>query len=189
MDLPVVYIEQEPMKNMVWSAVEVFNRECLGFVFGRKPSKKYNSFVIENAVNIQMATRRNLEVKQSKTSSDRMDAIIDKYGGLYPFIGDFHSHPEWRTHKRLADLSEDDVKSMKEDKICLSIIIKISSINKDRPIWGNVSGGGIQGSLDRYKFHINAFTMLGDFSSQNSVMLEIRAPAAIKSLNRALGYK
>lgn len=189
MDPPIVYIEKEPFLNMVWSAIESFNRECLGFLFGKKLSKDYNSFVIENAVNIQLArVRKNLEVQQSKASSNRTDAIVKKYGKLYPFIGDFHSHPEWHKHKRLALPSDQDKEAMKKDKIDLSIIIKISSVNKDRPIWENASGGGIHGSLDKYKFHINAFSMIPDGSGETQT-LEVKAQSAIKILNRNLGYK
>lgn len=191
MDPPIVYIEKEPFLNMVWSAIETFNRECLGFVFGKKPSKSRNYFTVENVVNIQLAkVRKNLKVHQSQAGSDRVDKVVNKYPKLFPFIGDFHSHPEWRQHKRLALPSDQDKESMLKDQIDLSIIIKISSINKDRPIWETVPEGGVNGSLDRYKFYINAFgLMVGSSREKEIKMLEIHAPVAIKSLNTALGYR
>ena len=158
MDPPFVYIEKESFLNMVWSAIEPFNRECLGLLFGKKPSKNRNNFVVENAINVQLArVRKNLKVQQSHASSNRVDEITDKYPKLFPFIGDFHSHPEWRQNKRVALPSDQDKEAIFKDKIDLSIIIKISSINKDRPTWETIPGSGISGSLGRYKFHINAF--------------------------------
>lgn len=192
MDPPTVYIEKEPFLNMVWSAIESFNRECLGYMFGKCPTKDHNFFVVENAVNIQLArVRKNMEVQQSRASSNRTEGVVEKYGRLYPFIGDFHSHPEWHKRKRLAVPSEQDKKAMIQDNIKLSIIIKISTINKERLLWENISSGGVHGSLDKYKFHLNAFSMISDKSSKEGDlrMLEIRAVSAMKALNRALGYK
>ena len=32
-ELPTVYIEREPLLNMILAAVEMYNRECLGYLF------------------------------------------------------------------------------------------------------------------------------------------------------------
>lgn len=189
---PVVYIEKEPFLVMIVAAVETFKRECLGRFFGHKPTRKRNNFVVTGAVAVQLATKRkNMEVQQSLLSIKNMiDNCFKKYPNLFRNIGDFHSHPEWGKHKGSASLSKRDIKDMVKAGIPVSIILAISSINKDRVLWQNSSDGGIKGSLGKYKFHIKAYRMIknGDGKSVPQALV-VRAPSAIKLLNRALvGY-
>ncbi len=195
---PVVYIEKEPFLIMVVAAIETFKRECLGYILGHKPTRKRNSFVITSAVAVQLATKRkNTEVQQSLLSVKNMiDGCFKKYPNLFKNLGDFHSHPEWGKHKSPADLSKRDSKAMVKEKIPISIIIAISSINKDRVLWQSSYDEGVKGSLGKYKFHVKAYRMVknGDRKKNGDKKLTpqalvIRAPGAIKSLNRALiGY-
>lgn len=188
MDPPIVYIEKGPFLDMLSASIETFKRECVGYIFGRKPSRKRNSFIITNAVNIQLAKRRkNSEVVQSQLSKKNCEDFFKKYPSLFKVIGDFHSHPEWGKHKGIAMPSETDIKNIEYGEI--SIIIAISTINKDRILWQNNSNGGIKGSLGSYKFCLNVFRIVkkGDGSKMEECLV-INASAAIKSLNRALGY-
>ncbi|MDP3696783.1 MAG: hypothetical protein Q8R55_02000 [Candidatus Taylorbacteria bacterium] len=188
MDPPIVYIEKEPFLNMIIASVETFKRECVGYVFGYKPTRERNSFVITNSVAIQLAKKRkNSEVEQSQLSGMHIDDCFKKYPSLFRVIGDFHSHPEWGSCKGLALPTDRDIKNMEKGE--MSIIIAISSINKDRVLWQGASGGGIKGSLSKYKFHLNAFRLIKDKDDkQTEELLVVHAPAAIKALNRALGY-
>jgi len=189
-DPPTVYIEEEPFFTMVLSSVETFKRECFGYIFGRKPSRTRNNFIITSAVAVQLAKkRRNKEIEQSKLSERNMKEFFKKYPAIFPVIGDFHSHPEWGSHKREPTLSSTDMKDMLRGGCPLSVVIKISSINKDRILWQGTAEGGIRGSLGKYKFHINILRVTkegnGDLKEE---CFFIQAPAALKSLNRALGY-
>ncbi len=189
MDPPYVYIEKEPLLDMVLASIETFRRECLGLLFGRTPSRTRNYFHITNTVNIQMVRKRkNKEIEQNKTSAEKIREVCSQYPNLYPLIGDFHSHPEWGRCRREATMSDADLEDMRkrreELKVCL--VIKVSLINKERVVWEPVGGGGIRGSLAKYKFHINAIRLIGDDKEE---ILEIRAPSAIKALNKAIGYQ
>lgn len=189
MDPPIVYIEKEPFLNMILASVETFKRECFGYVFGHKPSKGRRSYVITSITAVQLAKkRRNSEIEQSKLSENNMKGCFLQYPTLYRVIGDFHSHPEWGSHKREAGLSEADIADMLKTGYSLGIVIKISSINKERILWQRASGGGIKGSLGKYKFHLNVCRIVKDGGNFVEECMVVHAPAAIKSLNRALGY-
>lgn len=190
MDPPTVYIEKEPFLVMILASVETFKRECFGYVFGRRPSRTRNSFIITTAVAVQLAQRRrNMEVEQSKSSKKKMKDCFKKYPAIFPIIGDFHSHPEWGPHKREPGLSDMDIKDLVREGHLLSIVIKISSINKERILWQGTADGGIKGSLGKYKFHINVLRVVKDVSGKlREECFFVQAPAALRSLNRALGY-
>lgn len=188
MDPPIVYIEKEPFLNMLSASIETFKRECVGYIFGHKPSRKRNSFIITNAANIQLAKKRkNSEVVQSQLSKKNCEDLFKKYPSLFKVIGDFHSHPEWGKHKGVAMPSETDIKNIERGEI--SIIIAISTINKDRILWQNNNEGGVKGSLGNYRFDLNVFRIVQKKDgSKAEECLVINAPTAVKSLNRALGY-
>ena len=188
MDPPVVYIEKEPFLNMVLASVETFKRECVGYIFGHKPTRERNSFVIISTAAIKLAKKRkNSEVEQTQLSGKSIDDCFKKYPSLFRVIGDFHSHPEWGSCKGWALPTKRDLKNMEKEE--LSVIIAISSINKDRILWQSASDGGIRGSLSKYKFHFNVFRLVKKGGKLEEELLIVQAPAAIKALNRALGYK
>ncbi len=189
MDPPIVYIEKESFLTMVLASVETFNRECFGYIFGYKPSRHRNSFVITNAVAVQLAKKRkNTEIDQSDLSYRNMWKLFSKYPTLFRVVGDFHSHPEWGHHKRIANFSDGDIADMIEKEYPIGVVIKISSLNKERILWESAGDGGIRGSLGKYKFHINVCRVVKDGDKHISESLIIQASAAIKYLNRALGY-
>lgn len=189
MDPPYVYIENEPLLDVILASIETFKRECLGLLFGRVPSRTRNYFHITNAVNIQLAKKRkNTEIEQSHISEEKIREMCSQYPRLYPLIGDFHSHPEWGQYRREAAMSDTDIEDMRkrreELKVC--IVVKISLINKERVVWESTNDDGIKGSLAKYKFHINAIRLDGDDKEE---ILEIQAPSALKVLNKAIGHQ
>ena len=133
MDPPIVYIEKEPFRTMLLASIETFKRECLGYIFGHKPTNRHNSFVITDAVAVQLARKRkNKEVEQNKIGEERMKDCFARYPSLFRVIGDFHSHPEWGDYTREPTLADDDIADMLETGYPLGIVIKILSINKER---------------------------------------------------------
>ena len=183
---PYVYIEQEPFVNMVLASIETFRRECFGLVFGTMPSRSNNFYHVTNAVAIQLAKKRvNKEIEQSKMSKKRMMAIIRKYGQIYPLLGDFHSHPEWGLYRREPNMSDSDLRDMRKENFDIGIVLKIQLINKERNIWESAPDGGIRGSIGDYKIHLNTVRLDEDGEEE---VLQIKASAAVKALNRAIGY-
>ena len=189
MDPSTVYIEKEPFLEMILASVETFKRECFGYVFGYKPTKKRNSYVITSVMPVQLIKKRhNRAIEQSNLSVKNMISCLYKYPTLFPVIGDFHSHPEWGSHKRIPRLSEGDITDMVKSRSPLGVVIKISSINKERILWQRGSDGGVKGSLGDYKFHLNVCRIIENEGGFTDECLIVNAPAAIKSMNRALGY-
>src|SRR3989344_7675361 len=170
MDPPTVYVQKEPFLEMILASVETFKRECFGYVFGYKPSNKRNSYVITSVMPVQLIKKRhNSAIEQSNLSARNMISCLYKYPTLFPVIGDFHSHPEWGSYKRIPRLSECDIADMKRSGYHLGIVIKISSINKERILWQRASDGGVKGSLGDYKFHLNVCRVVengGEFTDE-----------------------
>jgi len=82
-------------------------------------------------------------------------------------------------------LSDVDIADMVSQNLKLCIVIKVSSVNKERIVWESAQDGGLRGSLGKYKFHINAIRLTKGNKQQ---CLVIQAGSATKALNRALGY-
>ncbi|OGN00126.1 MAG: hypothetical protein A3B91_01785 [Candidatus Yanofskybacteria bacterium RIFCSPHIGHO2_02_FULL_41_29] len=192
MRAPPVYFKREPFLNMLLAAVDPFKKECLGYIFGKKPTKKRNSFIVINAIPAQLVKRRlNSEIEQSEAGFTRMDKLFSNFYSLYPVIGDFHSHPEWGLHKGSSHVSQKDIEGMRKEmkKISLWVVISISSRMREKVVfWQCQDDGGVRGSLGRYLFEIKAYCMSGNGrpSEQKPIPLTIYAPTAIKALNRAL---
>lgn len=182
MDPPVVYIEKEPFLIMLMSAVDPFKRECLGYLVGKKPNRRYNSYLIESVVTVSSARmRKNSEIEQSQGSLKRMRDIFNSYNRLYPLVGDFHSHPEWGTHDGSPELTDKDIADMKVSKPgYLEIVIGISTRKRQSSLAWQVVNGCVKGSLSKYIFEVNAYVLSSDLAPNR---LEIVAASAIKTLN------
>lgn len=193
MDKPLVYFGKDALLDMICTAVEVFKRECIGLVRGHKPTRARYYYSIEHIVPISLTSERtNSGVQQSKLSFKNLDmGLINQYPQLFKVIGRFHSHPEWGRHKRHSLPSDADKRDLIESGLPLEIIINISSLNKERVLWESVSGGGIRGSLGKYKFGIKAFELTRNRESgeYDVEMLSIEAQDALRAFNRTLGYQ
>ena len=190
MNSPIVYIEKEPFLGMLLGAIDPFKRECLGYIFGKKPSRGDNSYIVESAVLVQSAQmRKNSEIEQSQLSLRRMNAIFRDYKSLYPLIGDFHSHPEWGKHDGSPELTNKDIADMKEaEPGYLGIVIGVSTRERQPLLSWQTVGGYVKGSLSKYIFEVSVYVVTQKDGSLSPQRLKIAAPAAIKALNRALGY-
>ena len=184
---PTVYIEREPLLNMILAAVEPFKRECLGHIFGRKPNSKRNSYVITHANAVQCVGRRlNLEVSQAPLALKRVRQLFAENPGLYPVLGDFHSHPEWGGHKRLVAMSDTDIADTIKEQFDLAIVIGISTRKRDRVRWEYLVDGGIRGSVGNFVLRFNVFRLIEKKGKQVPQRLQVIAPSALRLLNRQI---
>ncbi|MEK9208760.1 MAG: hypothetical protein AAB910_01645 [Patescibacteria group bacterium] len=162
-ELPTVYIEREPLLNMILAAVEMYNRECLGYLFGYSSGKPTKSFVITSAVQLAAVVHRSsCGLHQSKRACKRLGGFIDKASRLFPYLADFHSHPHPKMWPGLFGLSEDDRKSMHdEDKFC--VIIALSPRGKRLLEWAmRDEGTRLRGSLGHFDVHFTAHWVVRD---------------------------
>jgi len=186
MDPPIVYIEREPFLDMLIAAVDTFKRECFGYFFGSKPTKKKNTFLIKNAIAVQGTIKRaNTEVRISKACHQRLVRIFSKYPGLYPAIGYFHSHPEWGSIPGSHEMSDYDIVKMSNSNSEIAIILKISSRKRERLDWVSKADGGVRGSYGDYVVDFNVYRLITENSHRISESLQIIAPSTLKDLNKA----
>ncbi len=184
MDPPFVYIEEEPLSEMLRSAVDTFRRECYGHIFGKKPSRTRNSYIVNCAGQINSTSSRNKEVDHKKRSKKRVHKIYSQYPSLYPLIGDFHSHAQWGSYYRSVELSDTDIKGMTEEKWCeIAFVIRISSRSKERLEWVSKTDGGIRGTFGDYIVDVNVYRLIEDGVDLIPQSLQIIS-SAIKVLNK-----
>lgn len=196
MDPPVVYIEKEPFKHMLLAAVDVFKKECFGYVFGRKPTRINNRYRVTDVIVLQSVirgkdsrARKFTEIDHMKRSRQRMFEIFDSYSRLYPLLGDFHSHPEYGTDPRSVELSDRDIMDMKDASWCkIAFVIRISTRTKERLEWYQKQDGGVRGSFGCYVVDVNVYRLIKDNGDRIPQSLVIISPA-IKALNRANNKK
>lgn len=190
MSAPTVHIRHEAFLNMLLSSIETFRRECLGIVFGYALTKTRSHFLVTNAIPLQcVRVRLNTGVEPSKRSDQRLRELFANSGRVFRRLGEFHSHAEWGKYKGLAELSEIDIKDMKEAKHSLEFVVAVASRKKGFLSWEVQPDGGVKGSLGGFNFHLNVYALLDEDEELEPQKLQIVAPLTLKALNRVNGFK
>jgi len=108
-----VMIDPECFFSMVFSSIEVYNRETIGFLMGNIRrriiyKKMENMVACEMAYPLQTAARKPTSVTKGNIRAfERTRALIPSLGLL--LVGEYHSHPNME-----ANLTKDDVDYIKE---------------------------------------------------------------------------
>lgn len=159
-----VYIEREPLLAMLFSAAEVYNRECLGYLFGYGPSKKRDHYIVTSALNLSAIVRRtNRKVQQSHNGWMRLNQLIVTAPKLYPYLGDFHSHPGIPSLGRSLALSDADLQGMTAKDYSFGVIISIMRRGKNRMEWRLKSRRTrLRGTIGRFDVHLVAYQIVRD---------------------------
>ncbi len=186
--IPTVHIRKEALFIMIWSALETFKKECLGFVLGYRPTPKRNYFLVTDATSFtSMKKLLNTGVELTKRTDKRFKAFISLIHPIYPkYLGDFHSHSEWGKLKSPPEMSDRDLEQFKKYNWPLEFIIGISSRRKGQATWEILPDGGIKGSFNSFNFHINVFSLIEEGNEGIPQKLQIVAPTALEALNRIL---
>lgn len=192
-----VRIMKDALLSMLFAAIETFPKECLGTIFGKRPTRKKKYHLITNAIPIQLVTcRKNNEVEQDDYGKKQLRSIIAKAPKLYPALGSFHSYPEGRKKIKtefdiaeMSEISKADKKSMRKDKEEIAIIITVSYKKKLLEKWHSnrvETEGWIEGRLGRYNLYITAHAACQKKNKKKKKIKQIciSAPEAIRALNR-----
>ena len=158
-----VYISENAFIDILISSVEVYKRECLGFLLGYKLEDR---FIVEHAFSVQTANRRHKGVVYNQKNHKKIEQILSRLDKLQ-IIGDFHSHTQFGPTKGLAIPSAEDVKGMVLDRIYL--IVAINNNEKTMP-WGENRDGTISGSVSDYFFKISAHFLNGNSSVKKATI-------------------
>jgi len=165
-----VYISEDAFWGLLASAIEVYKRECFGFLIGYRDAN--NIFLVEHALPSQSVKRWNTGVIESKRSERRIKQFLSNIPPL-SLIGDFHSHAGWGDLKGVPIPSDQDVRQMAPNT--LYIIIEVNDKRKSVP-WNYNDDGTISGTTDEYYFKIVAYYL---HSRQRAKRANIFCPYAI----------
>jgi proteasome lid subunit RPN8/RPN11 len=149
-----VYLSETAFMDLLLSSVEVYKKECLGYLLGYKLEDR---FIVEHAFCLQSASRHRRGVALNAKSHKKIEHLLDKFHRLQ-IIGDFHSHTQYGDTKGRPIPSGEDIESMKENQIYF--IVAINNNMKTKP-WGENRDGSISGSVGSYSFKISAYFMNG----------------------------
>lgn len=146
-----VYISQGAFWGLLVSAIEVYKRECFGFLIGYRDIN--NVFIVEHALSFQTAKRYNTGVIENKRAIKRIKKFLSNLPPL-SLIGDFHSHAGWGDLKGVPTPSNHDVLEMERNN--LYIILEVNNKRKSVP-WNYNDDGTLSGTTDEYYFKIVAY--------------------------------
>ncbi len=183
MSKPVVYLRSECFLNIIFGAIDTGKKECLGVLFGREDKRSGSKLVIENVCEIQSVCKRtNCASHHSRASADRINKLIECAPEAFPFLGYFHSHPQWSSKERhYPGLSEGDFDALKRSNAKLEIIVDIGRASGSCP-WMVRQNGAIVGRLANWRFALHAYNITGDtwqklkLKVDPGVFLKLRKP-------------
>jgi hypothetical protein len=146
-----VYFSPGAFWGLLVSAIEVYKKECFGFLIGYRD--RQNIFIVEHAISFQTAKRYNTGVIENKRAIKRIKKFLSNIPPL-SLLGDFHSHAGWGDLKAVPSLSNQDMEEMEQDT--LYIIIEVNDKRKALP-WNYNDDGSMSGTTDEYYFKIVAY--------------------------------
>jgi proteasome lid subunit RPN8/RPN11 len=146
-----VYLSEDAFWGLLISAIEVYKKECFGFLIGYRDEN--NVFIVEHALSYQSARRYNTGVIENKRAIRRIRKFLSNIPPL-ALIGDFHSHAGWGDLKAVPTPSDQDVLEMEPKAIY--IIIEVNDKRKSVP-WNYNDDGALSGTTDDYYFKVVAY--------------------------------
>jgi proteasome lid subunit RPN8/RPN11 len=188
---PTVYVHRNAFGTMTAASVEMFKRECFGLLFGFPPSASRARFIITQAQSSQYPHKLHTGVLEHTRSERRLKEFFALMPKTSQPIGSFHSHTERSSTIYVPEMSDIDIKAMRDNKFKIVFIIGITSRKRGETEWHTNQDGSIIGSFGhnpyKYDFDIRAY-MPNDEENQQTLQIKIIAPEAIRALNRAMGY-
>jgi proteasome lid subunit RPN8/RPN11 len=146
-----VYLSENAFWGILVSAIEVYKKECFGFLIGYRDAS--NVFIVEYALSSQSVKRYNTGVIENKRAARRIKKFLSNIPPL-SLVGDFHSHAGWGDLKAVPTPSSQDIVEMELNTIY--IITEVNNKRKSVP-WNYNDDGTISGTTDEYYFKIVAY--------------------------------
>ena len=160
---PAVHIEREPLLAMLCSAVEVYPRECFGFMFGRTPTRQRAHYILGSCFNCAALSRRtSTTTAQSVPAARRLFALTDSAPRLYPYLGFYHSHTGRTPNWQRFGFSSTDAMNM-SDSDAFGVVITVRPRGPRCLVWRIRSvHTRLRGSLGAFDFHLTAHALVKD---------------------------
>jgi proteasome lid subunit RPN8/RPN11 len=147
-----IYISEQAFLGIIFAAAEVYRRECYGFLFGYALPGKV---IVEGALPYQTAERRFSEVSLFERENKVIQSVIARFP-KHEYLGEFHSHADYRGREAQAALTDDDLLDMHESEIALVV-----AVNPKRRMvpWAANADGSLSGTLGSWRFTIAGFAL------------------------------
>jgi len=147
-----IYISDQAFLAIVFAAAEVYRRESYGLLFGYAlPGKT----IVSGALAYQTAERRFSEVSLFERENKVIQSIIARFP-KHEYLGEFHSHADYRGREAQAALTDDDLLDMHESEI--AIVVAVNPRRRNVP-WAANADGSLSGTLGSWRFTIAGFTL------------------------------
>jgi len=145
-------LSEPALLAMILSSAEVYRRECYGLLVGRSGPRRTR---VEGAIAYQTAERKFSGV----TLYDRPNRVIQDIVGRLPrrkhaYLGEFHSHPDYRGRDGIVSLTRADIAGVGENEV--QIVIAIHRKRRHVP-WATRRDGSLSGTLGDYHFKIGGY--------------------------------
>jgi proteasome lid subunit RPN8/RPN11 len=147
-----IHISEQAFLAVIFAAAEVYRRESYGLLFGYALPGK---IVVEGALPYQTAERRFSEVSLFERENKVIQSLIARFP-KHEYLGEFHSHADYRGREAQAALTPEDLDSMAPGEIAL--VVAVNPRLRKRP-WSTSADGSLSGTLGAWRFTLAAFTL------------------------------
>jgi len=147
-----IYISEQAFLPVVFAAAEVYRRESYGLLFGYALPGKV---IVEGALPYQTAERRFSEVSLFERQNKVIQSLIARFP-KHEYLGEFHSHADYRGREAQAALTPEDLDSMTPGEI--AIVVAINPKRRMVP-WSTNADGSLSGTLGPWRFTIAGFAL------------------------------
>ena len=147
-----IYISEQAFLAIVFAAAEVYRRESYGLLFGHALPGKV---IVSGALAYQTAERRFSEVSLFQRPNKVIQSLIARFP-KHEYLGEFHSHADFRGREAQAALTPEDLDSMTPGEIAL--VVAVNPRLRKRP-WSANADGALSGTLGSWRFTIAGFAL------------------------------
>jgi len=147
-----IYISEQAFLALLFAAAEVYRRESYGLLFGHAQPGK---IIVSGALAYQTAERRFSEVSLFQRRNKVIQSLIARFP-KHEYLGEFHSHADFRGREAQAALTPEDLDSMADSEIALVVAI---NPKRRRVPWSANADGSLSGTLGSWRFTLAAFTL------------------------------
>jgi len=147
-----IILSDQAFLAVLLAAAEVYRREAYGLLFGR--TRRGKTF-IRGAVPYQTADRRFSEVALYHRPNRIIQRLLAQFPGQ-EYLGEFHSHADFRGAEAVAGLTPEDLESMAPGEI--AIVVAVNPRRRTIP-WSANRDGTLSGTLADFRFRLAAYTL------------------------------
>jgi len=145
-----IYISEQAFLGIILATAEVYRRECYGLLFGYSFRGKV---IVEGAIAYQSAERGFSQVSLLERQNLVIQRIIARFP-KYEYIGEFHSHADYRGAEGDVGLTTDDIIDMQDSEVQLVVAV---NPRRRRVAWSTNKTGTLSGTLGDYRFRIGGY--------------------------------